>query len=146
MIVRVLAASFAGALVFFLLGFVIYSFVVDPIMREHMNQFPGLMKEPMPNLGFLFAWNFMMSFLFAFIFDKWAGVRTFVGGIKAGFVLMLIIAVMSDLSYLAFMNVYKDLLAPVIDIAAATLLGTIACGVIGLVLGFLDKNKAASAS
>lgn len=139
MFVRILAAAFAGALVFFLLGFVIYSFVVDPIMKDHMNQFPGLMKEPMPNLGFLFGWNFMMSFLFAFIFEKWAGIRTFSGGIKGGFVLMLIIAVMTDLSYLAFMNVYKDLFAPVLDVAAATVLGTIACGVIGLVLGLLYK-------
>ena len=144
MIVRVIAASFAGALVFFLLGFVIYTFAVDPIMKGHMNQFQGLMKEPMPSLGFLFAWNFMMSFLFAFIFEKWAGIRTFVGGIKAGFVLMLIIAVMTDLNYLAFMNVYKDFFAPVIDVVAATFLGTVACGVIGLVLGLMYKSAAAA--
>ena len=142
MLVRIFAAALAGAIVFFTLGFVIYSFIVDPIMKDHMNQFEGLMKTPMPNLGFLFAWNFMMSFLFAFIFDKWAGVRSFVGGIKTGFVLMLIIAVMSDLGYLAFMNIYRDLMAPALDIVAATVLGTTACGVIGLVLGLMNKGKA----
>lgn len=142
MILRILAASLAGALVFFSLGFVIYTMVVDPIMKNYMNHFPGLMKEPMPDILLLFAWNFCMAFLFAFIFERWASVRTFVGGIKAGAGLMFIIALMTDLSNLAFMNIYKGYVGVVLDVVAATILGTIACGVIGLVLGLMNRSAA----
>ena len=142
MLTRILAATAAGAIVFFCLGFVVYSFIVDPILKDHMNHFPGLMKEPMPNIVLLLAWNLVMSFLFALIFEKWAGVRTFTGGLKTGALLMLIVAVMTDLNFLAFMNLFKDAVGVLIEIAAATFVGAIACGVIGWVLGLMNKRTA----
>ena len=140
MLIRVLAAALAGALVFFLLGYVLYGVLLDPVLKNYMNHFPGLMKEPMPDVILLFAWNFVMSFLFAFVFDKWAGIRTFTAGLKAGAVLMFIIALMTDLSSLAFMNLWNALAGVVIDIIAATVLGAIAAGVIGWVLGFMNRQ------
>ena len=145
MLIRVLAAALAGAIVFFGLGFVIYGLLVDPILKGHMNQFPGLMKEPMPDMLPLFGWNFVMALLFAIVFDKWAGIRTFVGGLKGGFILMLLIAIMTDLNFVAFMNVWKDYIGVVIDVICATVLGTVAGGFIGLVLGLINKTPSTAA-
>ncbi len=142
MILRVLAASLAGALVFFGLGFVIYGILLDPYFKANMVAYPGLMKEPLPDMVMLFGWNFMMAFLMAFVFDKWAGIRTFVGGLKGGATLQLIVALMTQLQYLAFMNIMKGYLPSVVDVLAGTVLGAIVGGVVGFMLGLMNKGTA----
>lgn len=146
MLVRVVAAALAGAIVFFGLGYVIFGILLDPVLKNYMVQYPGLMKEPMPDLIFLFAWNFVMAFLFAFVFDYWAGIRSFMAGLKGGAILMFLIALMTDLSFLAFMNIMKGYTGVIIDVAAETVLGAIAGGVIALVLGLMNKSPATSAT
>ncbi|HYJ92036.1 MAG TPA: hypothetical protein VEV84_12050 [Pyrinomonadaceae bacterium] len=140
MIIRVVAAAFAGSLVFFGLGYVLFGIVLDPVMKNYMNQFPGFMKEPMPDIIPLYLWNFAMAFLFAFVFEKWANIRTFRAGINGGFILMLLTVLILDLQYLAFTNVWKGYVGLLIDVVAATALGTIAAGVVGLVLGIMNKK------
>jgi len=142
MIIRVLAAAFAGAIVFFGLGFVIYGVLLDAYFKANMIHYAGLMKEPMPDMILLFLWNFVMAFLFAFVFDYWAGIRTFVGGLKGGAILMFLIALMTQLQNLAFMNVMKGYAPAVVDLIAGTVLGAIAGGVVGIVLGLMNKNSA----
>lgn len=142
MLIRVLAATVAGGIVFYAVGFVLFVVVLDPIMKPYMNQFPGLMKEPMPDLIFLPLWNLTMAFLFAIVFEKWASIRTFVGGLKGGFILMLLITLIIDLQYVAFTNVFKGPIAFIIDVVAATALGTFAAGVVGAVLGLMNKSTA----
>jgi len=144
MLLRLLAATVAGAIVFYAVGFLLFGILLDPILKNYMNQFPGLMKAPMPDMLFLPLWNLTMAFLFAIVFEKWAGIRTFVGGLKGGFLLMLLIALIIDLNYLAFMNMYKGPVGVIIDIVAATALGTLAAGVVGAVLGIMNKQPSAS--
>ncbi|MBV9217016.1 MAG: hypothetical protein JO053_12655 [Acidobacteria bacterium] len=145
MLIRVLAATVAGGLVFFLVGYILFAVLLDPILRNYMNQFPGVMKEPMPDMVMLVLWNLVTAFLFAFIFDKWAGIRTFVGGLKGGAIIMFILMLMTDLNYLAFTNLFKGYVGVVIDVIAGTVLGTLASGVIGLVLGLMNKDEKAAA-
>jgi hypothetical protein len=146
MLVRVLAATIAGGIAFFALGFVIYGLLLDPYMKANMIIYPGLMKEPMPDMVALVAANLVNAFLFAFVFDYWASIRTFAGGLKGGAILMFLISVTLDLQFLAFMNIWKGGPVPIIvDIIGATLLGALAGGVIGLVLGLMKKGPEASA-
>lgn len=142
MLVRVLAATVAGGLVFYILGFVLFGIVLDPVMKNYMNEFPGLMKTPMPDMLFLPLWNLAMAFLFAIVFEKWASIRTFRGGLNGGFILMLIVTFIIDFNYLAFMNIFKGPIGVIIDIVAATALGTLAAGVVGAVLGMMHKGDA----
>ena len=142
MLIRVIAATVAGGVVFYVVGFVLFAMILDPMLKPYMNQFPGLMKEPMPDLIFLPLWNLAMSFLFAIVFEKWAGIRTFVGGLKGGLLLMFIVALILDLNMLAFMNVYKGPVGVIIVIVASTFIGTLAAGVVGAVLGLMDKSSA----
>jgi len=144
MLIRLLAATVAGGLVFYVVGFVLFGLVLDPFLRPYINQFPGLMKEPMPDLLFLPLWNLVMAFLFAIVFEKWAGIRTFVGGLKAGAVLMFLVALILDLNYLAFMNLWKGPVGVTIEILASTALGALAAGVVGAVLGLMHKGSSAA--
>ena len=106
------------------------------------KDFPGLMKEPMPSMIFLPLWNLTMAFLFAIVFEKWANIRTFVDGLKGGFLLMLLIALIIDRQYVAFTNIFNGPVALIIDVGAATALGTLAAGAVGAVLGLMNKEKA----
>jgi len=142
MLIRVLAATVAGGIVFYAGGFVLFGIVLDPVMKRYMNEFPGLMKEPMPDMIFLPLWNLTMAFLFAIVFEKWASIRTFRGGLNGGFILMLLIVLIIDFQYVAFTNVFKGPVGLIIDVVAATALGTLAAGVVGLVLGLMNKEKA----
>lgn len=142
MLTRLLVASIAGGIAFFILGFVIYGLILDPmVMRPNMNTFPGLMKE-MPDWIPLILANIVTAFLLAYIFEVWAGIRTFVGGMKGGAIIFFLISLSFQLMFLAFWNLTKNYTPAVADILGSTVLGAICGGVIGQVLGMINKNSA----
>jgi hypothetical protein len=141
MSVRVLAATVAGGITFFVLGFLIYGLLLEQsVMKPNMNEFPGLMNE-VPNWIPLVVANLVSAFLLAYIFDKWASISTFVGGLKGGAVVYFLIALSFQLMFLAFMNLHKNYIPVVADVAASTVMGAIGGGVIGHVLGMMGKNS-----
>src|SRR5206468_1476668 len=96
-----------------------------------------------PNFGPLIGWQLVNGLLFAYIFDKWASISTFVGGAIGGATLMFALMLASDLQTLAF---FKDMYAvsPVVPIivgvVAGIVLGAISGGVIGQVIGMMKKD------
>jgi uncharacterized membrane protein len=136
--VRILTATVAGTIAFVLLGGLTFGVLLASFMKENMIQYPGMVKEP-PDWIPLILFNFIFAWLFAFIFDYWAKIRTFVGGLKGGALIMLPIVVGTDFQYLAFMNVFKNWTPLVVDAIAATILGALVGGIIGLVLGMMNK-------
>lgn len=142
MLARVLAATAAGGVTFFILGFVIYGLILEErVMKPNMNTFPGLMNEAPVWVPLILA-NLVNAFLLAYIFDKWASIRTFVGGLKGGATVMFLIALGFQLMFLAFMNLSKNYIPPVADIIGSTVMGAIGGGVIGQVLGMMNKDSA----
>ncbi|CAN5602317.1 hypothetical protein BH10ACI3_BH10ACI3_09510 [soil metagenome] len=142
MLTRVLAATVVGGIAFFVLGFLIYGLVLDPYMKANMVEYAGLVKDP-PGWAALVGANLTNALLFAFIFDRWAGIKTFVGGLKGGAIVMLLISITLDLQFLAFMNLWKGGFLPiVVDIVGATVLGALAGAVVGAVLGLMNKGAA----
>ena len=135
---RVLAATVAGGVTLFLLGWLVYGVVLESFMKEHMNQFPGLMKEPMPEMVPLVLANIVAAGLMAFVFEHWASIRTFAGGLVGGAIIMFLVALYIDLSFWAFMNLMKDFVGLVVDVIAATAIGAVTGGVVGMVLGLMQ--------
>lgn len=139
MLTRILAATVAGGIAFFVLGFVIYGLILDPmVMKPNMNEFPGLMKE-VPSWIPLVLANMVSALFLAYIFDRWASIRTFVGGMKAGAIIMFLIALSFQLMFIAFWNLTKNYIPNVADVIGSTVLGAIGGGVIGQVLGMMNK-------
>ncbi len=143
MVTRLLAAAVAGGITFFVLGFLIYGLLLEnSVMKPNMNTYPGLMNE-VPVWVPLVLSNFVSALLLAYIFEKWAGIRTFAGGFQAGAIVWFLIALSFQLLFLAFMNLHKNYIPVVADIIGSTVMGAIAGGVIAQVLGMMNKPAAA---
>ena len=143
MLARLLAATVAGGVAFFVLGFIIYGLILDPtVMKPNMNPDAAkLMKDP-PVWVFLVLANFVSAFLLAYIFDKWATISTFVGGLYGGAVVFFLMALSFQLMFAAFMNVSTSYIPAVADVIGSTILGGLAGGVIGFVLGKMNRQTA----
>ena len=140
MLTRVLAATVAGGITFFVLGFLIYGLVLDPmLMRPNMNTYAGLMNET-PVWVPLVLSNLVSALLLAYIFEQWAGIRTFVGGMKGGAVVLFLISLSFQLMFLAFMNLHKNYTPAIADVLGSVVMGAIGGGVIGAVLGMMNKE------
>ncbi len=140
MVTRLLAATVAGGITFFVLGFVIYGLILEnAVMKPNMNTYPGLMNE-MPVWIPLVLANMVSALLLAYIFEQWASIRTFVGGMKGGAIVWFLISLSFQLMFLAFMNLHKNYIPAIADVLGSVVMGAIGGGVIGAVLGMMNKE------
>ena len=146
MVARLAAATVAGGVAFFIFGFLIYGLFLDPlVMKPNTNEFPGLIKE-VPSWAPLVAANLVSALLLAYIFDVWAGIRTFAGGAKAGAIIYFLMSLSFQLLFIAFWNLTKNYIPSVADVVGSTVMGAIGGGVVGLVLGMMSKNDSSAAA
>lgn len=140
MVTRLLAATFAGGITFFVLGFVIYGLILEnAVMKPNMNTYAGLMNETPVWVPLVLA-NLVSALLLAYIFERWASISTFVGGMKGGAIVMFLISLSFQLMFLAFMNLHKNYIPPIADVLGSIVMGAIGGGVIGAVLGMMNKE------
>jgi hypothetical protein len=139
--VRVLVAAIVGTIVMFGLGFVIFGVALDSFLKANTFHYPGLMKEPMPDMLPLVLSNFAFSWLYAFIFDQWAGIRTFIGGVLGAITIAVPVALAIDLQNLAFLNVYKTLLVILVEVIAVAVMSGISGGVIAFIIGKMTPKS-----
>jgi hypothetical protein len=141
MLTRVLAATVAGGIVFFLLGFIIYGVVLqDAVMKPNMNSFPGLLYEVPVWIPLILA-NLVSAFTLAIIFDRWAGIRTFAGGMQLGAVIYFLFSLANQLLAVSMMNLTKNYAPQIADVIGSSIMGAVAGGVIGLILGKMTKGE-----
>jgi hypothetical protein len=143
MLIRVLAATVVGGIAFFILGGVLYGLVLDPmVMKPNMNpDAVKLMNDPPVWVPLVLA-NFVSAFLLAYIFDKWAGIRTFRGGLEGGAIVWFLISLSFQLMFLAFMKMSNNYIPAIADVVGSIVMGAIGGGVIGQVLGMMNKGTA----
>ena len=135
MIVRMLAAAVVGGIVMFGLGFLIYGLLLADFMKAGMTpEAAKLMKEP-PNYVLLFVSNVLLAWVLAFIFERWASIKTFSAGAIGGALVVLPIVLGIDLQFAATMNMFNGFMPIIVDAIAATVMSAITGGVIGIVLG-----------
>ena len=70
-------------------------------------EYAGLIKEP-PNVVTFVLFNLVWCSLLAFIFDKWADIRTFAGGASAGAFILAAVVLGINLGYVTFFNLLKN--------------------------------------
>lgn len=138
---RVLAATVAGGIAFFAVGAVVYGMILDPmVMKPNMTADAlKLMNDPPVWVPLILA-NLVNAFLLAYIFDQWASIRTFVGGMKGGAMVFGLIALGFQLMFMAFMKLMNGYVPAVADVIGSIFVGAIGGGVIGLVLGKMHKE------
>jgi hypothetical protein len=137
---KILLATLCGGILMFLLGWLIFGILLMDFYTANTIQYEGLMKE-MPNLLLLFISNLLSAFLLSFIFQRWAGIKTFIGGLNGGLIIGLLLGLIYDLYFLASMNLYPVSLMVVDVIANAIMVGLVG-GFIGWFLGTGKKKEA----
>lgn len=138
---KVLVATLAAAVAAFLFGWVVFGILLADFYKANVPVFEGLMKDP-PDLLMIFLSNLFNAFLIAFIFNRWAGIRTAGEGAQAGFIIMAIVALGTDLMMYATMNLTTPVLMAV-DVVGSGLFGAVIGAVAGYVLGTGKKAAAA---
>lgn len=86
-----------------------------------------------------------MAYLLAVLFEYWTSTRTFIGGLKIGAFIGFFVALSIDLGELGYNNLYRGFTLIPVDVAAETLRDALAGGVIGTVLGMMQRRAASTA-
>ena len=143
MLIRMLAAAIAGAIAFLVLGTIIFGMLLGPnLMQQYISPDAAKLMNEIPVWVPLIVGNLVLAFLLAYIFDRWATIHTFVGGMKGGALILLLLDVYFQMMFLAFMKMHTSYIPVIADIIGTTVMGALAGGVIGLVLGMMNKTAA----
>lgn len=137
--VRAILAAVAGAVVMFLLGYLVFGVALASWYEQQMAAAKALLHTPMPVLWALFLAQLMFTLLLATVYDRYASISTPAGGAIAGLWMGFLVFMSYDLSSFAFFK-FVTLQFAVIDALLNTVIAAIAGGVVGLVLG-LGKKK-----
>lgn len=140
MTLRIPAASAAGAVTLFVLGYLIFGILIISFMQQNTFQYDGLVRER-PDLIVIFLSNLVMALMLAIVFEYWSSTRTFVGGLKGGTLIGFFVALSIDVGELGYMNLYRGYALIPVDVLAETVRTAIAGGVIGWVLGLMKKRS-----
>lgn len=141
---KLFIATLAGAVLQFLLGWLIYGILLADFMESNTTQFEGLMKD-MSGAGFMvgvFLSGLVMSFLLAYIFQRWAKFETFMQGLYAGAFFGFFLALSFDLYFYSSMNL-MTVSGTIVDIISTTITSALLGGMIAWILGFNKKATAA---
>lgn len=129
----ILIATLLGAVAMFFLGWIIWGFGLMSIQQSHTIQYDGLTPD-YPNMVYMAISMIFTALLYAIIYNRWAGIKTFRTGAIAG----AIITALSGLGYgfmmLASFNLI-DFTVVLTDLVGNLIWGGLAGGVIGWALG-----------
>jgi len=128
-----ITATLAGFIVYFLLGWLVYGFLLRDFYAA--NSTASVMRPDAEMVWWaLIVGNILQSYLLVYIFGNWANVETFGDGFKNGFVLGLIMSFAMGLTMYGTMD-FNSLTATLVDPFVFAAMMGITGGVIGIVLG-----------
>ncbi len=131
---RVFTAALAGAVAYFLLGWLFYGFLLPDFYAAHSLHYEGLEKMP-PNFIGIFVSGFAFTLLLAIIFSNWANINTYKNGALAGATISLLVALSLDLGMWATMNLYGRQVV-IADVLVNAIMGAVIGAVVAGVLGY----------
>lgn len=130
-ITKMFIAVVAGVVTQFLLEWLLYGIMYEPILgKSPMAE--GTLEQP--NFLFMALSYASFCFLLAYIFDRWANIKTFKTGASAGATIGLLIVLMVTFSMSA-MKATVDWTANIYGIIASVIVSGAAGGVIAHMLG-----------
>ena len=137
---KAILAAVAGTIFAFLLGWLIYGILLMDYFESNVIPYEGLMKET-PDMIVIIINNILWAFLFAFIFHRWAGIKTIIGGMTAALIITLPVSLSMDLYVWGSMNLYPFKLV-IVDVISSTVLWVLVGGLMGYILGTGKKAAA----
>lgn len=130
---RFWAASLAGGVTLFFVGFLLWGLLFAGFFDAHMGTATGVVKAE-PALFHLALGQFFWGVLLAVIIARYAGVSGFVPGVRIGALMGFLMSLSVGLNQFSMANL-ADLTATLTDPFVAAVWSGLGGGVIGLVLG-----------
>jgi hypothetical protein len=143
MLVRLFVAGIVGSIVSMLLGWLIWGMLLANYFASTMSELGKTVMSSQPRFLPLTAAQLAFGFFYAFIFVRWAGVRSLTSGLFAGAVIGFFLGLTTDLmndAFLVGMHVGANTPIMIVDVAAATVLGACIGAAEGLVLGMMSRT------
>ena len=131
-------AAIAGAVAFFLLGWLIYGVALMDFMAQHSGlsaEVQAQFNKPMDQMIWwaMIVSNLAAGFLIATIL-AWGNITTAAGGAKAGATIGLLMSMSYDFGFYGFSNMFT-MTSLFADIAAGVVMSAIGGAVVAWVLG-----------
>lgn len=132
---KLLFAGLAGFATYFILGWLLYGALL-------MNYFEGQTPEAARGIsrGDNMLWwslilgNLIVGFFLAFVFSRWASIKTFMGGLIGGAIIGAFVIGAVDFTMHGTMDM-MSLPAVFVDVLVGTVMWALTGGVVGWVLG-----------
>ena len=138
---KLILAAIAGSVIQFLLGWLIYGILLANFMDSQTTHYDGLIKDM--NTGsfmiLVYLAGLAMSFLLAFIFQRWAKFESILKGLTGGMILGFFIALSYDLNSFSMMNLIS-VNAMIVDVIAYAVIIGIVGAIIAWILGYGSKD------
>ncbi len=132
---KTIIAGILGGICSFLLGWLLYGIVFKNMMADMMGSATGVMRSDSEMVFWaLLLGNLLIGCLVAYIFNCWASISTFMGGLTAGATIGLLFTVAFDLILYATTNV-TTISGIAVDVVINLLIWAISSGVVGWWLG-----------
>lgn len=129
---KFLISTLIGGVVLFLLGYLFYAALLASFFETHSSG-GNYMKNP-PDFLFIILGNLADGALLAYIFLKWAGIKTPATGAQAGATIGLLMALAWDLLMYGTANL-MDITGTLADVIVVTIMMAIAGAAVGWYLG-----------
>lgn len=131
---KFLLATLFGGIVFFLMGWVVYGFLLMNFMESTGNMACMRAEEDMI-LPLLFLANLLYAFLYAFFLTKCGEPINMMTGAKYGFILTALIVAIHGCAYYATSTMMNTFSAVIVDVIGSGVIGAVSGGVVGWWLG-----------
>jgi len=133
---KLLLGTLAGGIVYFLLGYLVYGMLMADFFAGYSSSGAIALMKSEEEMKFypLALGNFAHAALLAYIFLKWANIKSFGEGIMGGAVIGLLMTAGYDLVMYDTMKM-MSIVGIGVDIIVYTIMTAIVGGVVGGVLG-----------
>jgi hypothetical protein len=137
---KTIIAALVGAVVAFLLGWLVWGILLMDYFRENTYQYEGLMvAEEEFKLWAIFIHNLCNAFLLAWVFTR-SNVRTLAGGFQNGAIINFLVSLGFAMMFYSMMNWYKGPAVIAVNVIVNTIFGGVVGAVIAMILGRETKT------
>ena len=130
--------TLAGGVAYFFLGFIIYAILMEDFFSAHTVS--GISKSETEMKYYpMVAGNMAHAALLAFIFLKWANIKSFSSGLTSGAIIGFFMSAGFDLITYDTAKI-MSITGTLVDIAVYTIMTALVGGIVGAVLGMGNKD------
>lgn len=130
---KFVVATLAGGITYFILGFLVYAVALEGFYSAHAGSATGVAKMDMQFWPLILG-NLSHAALLAYVFLKWAGIKTFGAGFSAGITIGFFVSLGFDMVQYDTANL-MDLTGTLVDVIVYATMTGIVGGIVGWVIG-----------